>query len=123
MVARARRARVTFRLICIHSPAYLRVFHYDLNMFRDALARALAGLLVSAVAGLLFVSFLSVAVLISAWKTQMRLLTAWGVVVGWLVIAIAGLIYARRALRSHVPFATFTQLLQRALAANERDVP
>jgi hypothetical protein len=80
MVARARRARVTFRLICIHSPAYLRVFHYDLNMFRDALARALAGLLVSAVAGLLFVSFLSVAVLISAWKTQMRLLTAWGMV-------------------------------------------
>jgi uncharacterized membrane protein YqjE len=123
MFAKARRANEVFRLIRIHSPAYLRVFHCDLNTFRDELVRASAGLIIGAVAGLLFVSFLSVAILISAWGTQLRLVTAWGVVAAWLAIAIAGLLYARRALRSPVPFATFTQLLQRDLAAIERDDP
>jgi uncharacterized membrane protein YqjE len=123
MVAKARRAREAFRLIRIHAPAYLRVFHCDLNALRRALVRPLAGLIISAVAGLLFVSFLSVAILISAWDTPLRLITAWGVVAVWLVIAIAGLIYARSALRSPVPLATLTPLLQRDLAAIERDAP
>jgi hypothetical protein len=38
-------------------------------------------------------------------------------------IALAGLIYARRALRAPIPFANFTQLLQRDLAAIERAEP
>jgi len=105
------------------SQAYPRVIHCDVYAFRNALIRHLTGLIVGAVAGLLFVFFLSVAVLISAWDTQLRLRTAWGVVAGWLVIAIAGLIYARRALRSPMPFGAFTQQLKRDLAAIERDAP
>jgi hypothetical protein len=42
---------------------------------------------------------------------------------GWLVIAIAGLIYAGLALRPPVPAATFTRLLPLDLAAIERDEP
>jgi hypothetical protein len=42
---------------------------------------------------------------------------------GWLVIAIAGLIYAGLALRSPVPAAIFTRLLPLDLAAIERDEP
>ena len=79
MVAKARRDREVFRFIRIHSPAYLRVFHSDLEIFRDELVRASARLIVGAVIGLLLVSFLSVAPLISAGVTQLRLVIAWGV--------------------------------------------
>jgi hypothetical protein len=123
MVAKARRAREVFRFIRINSPAYLRVFHSDLNAFRNEFVRTSVGLIVGAVAGLLFVSFLSVALLASTWETRLRLVTAWGVTAGWLVIALAGLTYARRALRAPMPFANFTQLLQRDLAAIERAEP
>jgi hypothetical protein len=123
MVAKARRAREVFRFIRINSPAYLRVFHSDLNAFRQELVRTSLGVIIGAVAGLLFVSFLCVALLVSAWDTKLRLVTVWGVTAGWLVIALAGLVYARRALRGPMPFATFTQLLQRDLAAIERAEP
>jgi hypothetical protein len=123
MVEKARRAREVFRFIRINSPAYLRVFHSDLHTFRDELVRTSVGLLIGAVAGLLFVSFLSVALLVSAWDTKFRLPTAWGVSVGWLLIALAGLVFARRALKAPAPFANFTQLLQQDLAAIERVEP
>jgi hypothetical protein len=123
MVAKAQRAREVFRFIRINSPAYLRVFHSDLSTFRDEFVRTAAGLIVGAVAGLLFVSFLCVALLASAWDTKLRLVAAWGVAAGWLVIALAGLSYARRALQAPVPFAKFTQLLQRDLAAIEGTEP
>jgi hypothetical protein len=123
MIAKARRAREVFRFMRINSPAYLRVFRSDLHTFRDELIRISVGVLMGAVAGLLFVSFLSVALLVSAWDTQFRLLTAWGVCGGWLVIAIGGLVFARRALKVPVPFANFTQLLQQDLAAIEKIEP
>lgn len=123
MVAKARRAREVFRFLRINSPAYLRVLHSDLGTFRDELVRTSVGVIVGAVAGLLFISFLSLAILVSAWDTRLRLVTAWGVTAGWLVIALAGLSYARRALRGPMPFATLTQLLQRDLAAIERAEP
>jgi hypothetical protein len=123
MVAKARRAREVFRFIRINSPAYLRVLHSDLDRFRGEFVRTLAGLMVAGVAALLFVSFLSVAVLVSAWETKLRLMTAWGVTAGWLVIAIAGLSYARRALQAPVPFANIAQMLQRDFEAIERADP
>ena len=123
MVAKARRAREVFRFIRINSPAYLRVFHSDLHVFREEFVRTFAGLMVGAVAGLLFVSFLSVALLVSAWETKLRLLAAWGVTAGWLLIALAALTYARRALQAPVPFANFAQLLLRDLEAIERAEP
>jgi hypothetical protein len=120
MVAKARRAREVFRFIRINSPAYLRVLHSDLHAFRDEFARTAVGLIVGAVGGLLFVSFLSAAVLVSAWDTKLRLAAAWGVSAGWLAIALTGLAYARRALRAPPPFANVIQLLQQDLAAIER---
>jgi Flp pilus assembly protein TadB len=123
IIAKARRAREVFRFIRINSSAYLSVFHSDLSSFQDELVRTSGGLIVGAVAGLLFVSFLSVALLVSAWETKLRLVAAWGVTAGWLIIALTGLTYARRALRAPMPFANFTQLVQRGLSAIERAEP
>ncbi len=122
MVATSRRAREVFRLIRINSPAYLRIFHGDLNTFRDEPVRTSGGLIVAAVAGLLFLSFLSVALLVSAWESRFRLLTAWAISAGWLAIALAGLVCARRAERADSLF-DFTPLLEQDLAAIERPDP
>ena len=73
--------------------------------------------------GLLFVSFLCVALLVSVWETKYRLLTAWGVSAGWLLIALAGLGLARRSLQAPAPFTNVIQLLQQDLAAIERADP
>ena len=100
MAAKARRAREMSRLVRIHPPACLRVIRCDLKSFREALVRAYFGLLVRVDTGLLFVSILSVAVFIRASEAQLRLVTAWAVVAGRLLIAIAGPIYAD-ALRRH----------------------
>ena len=83
----------------------------------------LGSIALGGVAGLLFVSFLCVALLASAWDTKLRLLAAWAITAGWLVIALAGLTYARRALRAPMPFANFTRLLQQDLAAIEGAEP
>jgi Putative Actinobacterial Holin-X, holin superfamily III len=120
MIAKARRAREVFRFMRINSPAYLRVLHDDLRAFRDELVRTSVGLIIGAVAGLLFVSFLSAALLVSAWDTKLRLTAAWGISAAWLVIALAGLAYARRALKEPPPFAKVIQLLQQDLAAIEK---
>jgi len=120
MIAKARRAREVFRFIRINSPAYLRVLHGDLRAFRSEFVRTAVGLIVAAVAGLLFVSFLSAALLVSAWDTKLRLAVAWSVSAGWLAIALTGLAYARRALEAPPPFANLIQLLQQDLAAIER---
>jgi thiosulfate reductase cytochrome b subunit len=123
MVTEARRAREVFRFIRINSPAYLRVLHSDLDSFCDELIRASAGMMIGAIAGLLFVSFLSVALLVSAWETKLRLPVAWGIVCGWLLLALCGLAYARRALRAPRPFANLIQLLQKDLEVIERTEP
>jgi hypothetical protein len=120
MVAKARRAREVFRFIRINSPAYVRLLHSDLHVFRDELIRTSVGMIIGAVAGLLFVSFLCAAVLASAWDTTLRLTAAWGITAAWLAIALAGFAYARRALRAPPPLANVMQLLQRDLAAIEK---
>jgi len=97
MVATSRRAREVISFIRIHSPAHLQILHSDPNAIRDELVRTSGGLIVAAVAGVLFLSFVSVALLVSAWESRFRLITAWGISAGWLVIALAGLVCARRA--------------------------
>jgi hypothetical protein len=83
-----------------------RVPHYgplitdDLHHFRNELVRATVGAGVSAVAGLIFACFLSLAVIVTAWDSNHRLLVAWLVCLVWAVLAVAGLSYARTAVVS-----------------------
>jgi hypothetical protein len=123
IVDEALRARAALRFLRINSGAYLRVFHRDFRTLREEFVRTSVGLLIGAVAGLAFISFLCLALLVSAWDTKFRLIVAWGVTAGWLVIAVAGLNFAGRALKARLPFANLTRLLQQDLAAIERFEP
>ena len=95
-----------------------RALHYgplardDLHKFRDEIVNASVGASISAVAGLLFVCFLSVAVIVSAWDSLHRTAVAWAVCCGWGALALIGLWYARKAISGPPPF----QLMAAALA-------
>jgi hypothetical protein len=68
------------------------------------MVKATMGASVSAVAGLIFAAFFSLAVIVTAWDTHYRIATAWLVCLAWAGLALAGLIYARKAISGPLPF-------------------
>jgi hypothetical protein len=94
-------------------PLYGPLVAEDLRRFRDEIVKATVGLAVSAVAGLLFCCFLSVAVIVSTWDGPHRNLAAWLVCASWGVLAVLGLWIARRALAGPLPFRFVAHELSR----------
>ena len=97
---RVRRVRSVLHFVRDRVPHYGPLVTDDLHHFRDELVKATVGAGVSAVAGLIFACFVSLAVIVTAWDTNHRLLVAWLVCGAWAVLAIVGLSYARRAVVS-----------------------
>jgi Cytochrome C and Quinol oxidase polypeptide I/Thiamine pyrophosphate enzyme, C-terminal TPP binding domain len=97
MFERVRRARSMVHFVRDRIPRYGPLLTDDLHQFRSELVAATVGTGVSAVAGLIFACFLSLAVIVTAWDGSHRLLVTWFVCVIWAVLAVAGLSYARRA--------------------------
>jgi hypothetical protein len=126
MFGKVHRVRSVVRFVRDRVPHYGPLITDDLHHFRDELVRATVGAGVSAVAGLIFVCFLSVAVIVTAWDGNHRLLVTWLVCLVWAVLAVAGLSYARRAVVSAPrPFrlvsAAISRDYARLLAALEGD--
>jgi hypothetical protein len=96
MFQKVRSVRSALHFVRDRLPHYGPLLADDLHHFRDELVRATVGAGVSAVAGLIFAGFLSLAVIVTAWDTH-RVLAAWLVCLAWAVLAVAGLSYARRA--------------------------
>jgi len=94
------------------APHYGPLARDDLHRFRDEIVKASVGASISAVAGLIFACFLSVAVIVSAWDSPHRAAVAWVVCGGWGVLALGGLWYVRKAISGPPPF----QLMAAALA-------
>jgi uncharacterized membrane protein YqjE len=95
-----------------------RVPHYgplareDLHKFREEIVKASVGASISAVSGLIFVCFMSLALILSAWDGTHRITVAWSVCGAWGVLALAGLWYVRKAISGPPPF----QMMAAALA-------
>ena len=100
MFGRVRRVRSVLQFVRDRVPHYGPLLTDDLHHFRDELVRATVGAGVSAVSGLIFVSFLSQAVIVTAWDSSHRVLVAWLVCAGWALLAVVGLSYARKAVVS-----------------------
>ena len=100
MFQRARRVRSVLHFVRDRVPHYGPLVTDDLHHFRDEMARATVGVGVSAVAGLIFACFLSLAVIVTAWESSHRILVAWLVCGAWAVLAVVGLSYARKAVMS-----------------------
>ena len=124
MFRRVRRVRSVVQFVRDRVPHYGPLITDDVHRFRDELVKATVGAGVSAVAGLIFACFLSVAVIVTAWDGNHRLLVTWLVCLVWAVLAVAGLSYARRAVVSSPrPFrlvsAAISRDYERLLAALE----
>jgi hypothetical protein len=104
MFGRARRVRSVVHFVRDRVPHYGPLIADDLHHFRDELVRATVGAGISAVAGLIFACFLSLAVIVTAWDSPHRILAAWLVTLAWAILAVAGLSYARKALSGPRPF-------------------
>jgi hypothetical protein len=112
MFRRVHRVRLILEFLRERAPHYGPLARGDLHKFRDEIVKASVGASISAVAGLIFACFLSVAVIVSEWDSVHRSLVAWAVCCGWGVIAFLGLWYVRKAISGPPPF----QLMADALA-------
>jgi hypothetical protein len=104
MFRRVREVKSIFEFLRERAPHYGPLARDDLHKFRDEIVKASVGASISAAAGLIFACFLSVAVIVSAWDGQHRTAVAWAVCCGWGVLALGGLVYARRAISGPPPF-------------------
>jgi hypothetical protein len=121
MFDRVRRVQSIAKYLHGRAPEYIRLARADSGAFRTELIEAIGGVAVAGAAGLLFICFLSVAIIVTSWDTRCRVLTAWLVCVGWGVLAAAGLGYARSAVRGRpAPFDALSAALLHDLGVIER---
>lgn len=107
-------------------PYYAPLVRQDAHEFRNEIVAATVGAGIAAVAGLMFTCFLSVAVIVSAWEGPHRIMTTWCVCLMWAVVAVIGLLFARRALTGRPqPFrhvsAAFVRDYEHLLATAQND--
>ena len=125
MFRRVRRVRSVVHFVRDRLPHYGPLLTDDLHRFRDELVKATVGASVSAVAGLIFACFLSVAVIVTAWDSGHRRLVAWLVCLAWAGLALGGLSYARKAVAGPRPFrlvsAAILRDYERLLAAFDKE--
>jgi hypothetical protein len=107
MFRRAHRVKSVFQFLRERAPHYGPLARDDLRKLRDELVKASVGATISAVAGLIFACFLSIAVIVSAWDSQHRIAVAWAVCCGWGVLALSGVWYARKAISGPPPFSAY----------------
>src|ERR1700675_4308086 len=69
---RIRRVHGTLKFIHSRTPDYIRLARQDVTAFRRELLEALLGLGVGAAAGMFFMCFLSVAVIVTVWDSHYR---------------------------------------------------
>ena len=108
---RIRRVHGTLKFIHSRTPDYIRLARQDVDAFRREMIEVLLGLGLGAAAGAFFLCFLSVAVIVTAWDSRYRVLTAWLVCGGWGILAMTGLVYSRRILRGPAPFENLSRAL------------
>jgi len=110
---RVHRVRSILGFLRERAPHYGPLAREDLHKFREEIVKASLGVSISAVAGLIFVCFLSLAVIVSSWDGAHRITVAWSVCGGWGILALIGLWYARKAVSGPPPFQLMAAALSR----------
>jgi hypothetical protein len=96
--------RALIRFVEERLPHYESLISGDMRRFREELIKATAGAAIAAGAGLIFVCFLGVAVLVSSSPGAQRTTVAWIICGVWGLIGLAGLVMVRRAVAGPPPF-------------------
>jgi len=103
ILEQVRESRALIHFVRERLPHYGPLVAGDLQRFREEIVKATVGACIAMVAGLIFACFLSVAVLVTAWNGPYRLTTAWVICGAWGVLALIGLMIARKAVTSVPP--------------------
>ena len=103
ILEKVRESRALVHFVRERLPHYGPLVSGELHRFRDEIVRATVGTCIAMVAGLIFVCFLSVAAIVSAWNGPHRIAVAWLVCGAWGLLALIGLMIARRAVISAPP--------------------
>jgi hypothetical protein len=104
VLERVRESRELIHFVRERLPHYGPLVSGDLRRFREEIVRATVGAGIAAVAGFIFVCFLSVAAIVSAWNGPHRIAVAWLVCGAWGVVTLVGLGVARKAVAVPPPF-------------------
>lgn len=75
---------------------YAELASLELVTYRSALVSMVSAYVAMIICALFALGFFSLAVLVSFWTTEHRVLAAWGIFVVWLALAIAAFIAARK---------------------------
>jgi hypothetical protein len=103
VLERVRESRELIHFVRERLPHYGPLVSGDLRRFREEIVRATVGAGIAAVAGFIFICFLSVAAIVSAWNGPHRIAVAWLVCGAWGVVTLVGLGVARKAVISVPP--------------------
>lgn len=95
---------------------YARLAQLDLIAFRNDTINSTVGAAIGAAALLLWLSFIGLAAIVTAWDTPNRIRVAWIVALGWGLVTGACACLARRLMRGSSPFVNITFEVSRDLA-------
>ena len=113
MFERVNRVRSIIRFLEQRVPHYAPLIRDDLHLFRDEIVKASVGASISAVSGLIFACFFSIALLVTAWDHSYRIGVAWMICGVWGILATVGLWYALKSISGPAPFRLTGAALKR----------
>jgi uncharacterized membrane protein YqjE len=96
---------------------YAELASLELVTYRSALVSMISAYVAMVVCALFALGFFSVAVLVSFWTTEHRVLAAWGIFVAWLVLALIAFAVARKATPDVAPPSLLSQQIKLDLDA------
>jgi hypothetical protein len=117
MFSSFRKAQILIPFFSERLGDYATLARLDLVQFRNETIQSIVGAIVGAAALLLLLSFIGVAVIVTAWDSSNRILVAWLVALAWGLITGICVYLARRPSSGSAPFANIGLEIARDLAA------
>jgi uncharacterized membrane protein YqjE len=106
-----RKARLAATFFHERSAGYVQLAHLDFLEFREELIKVTLSIGTLAVGGIFFIGFLSLAIIITAWDSNYRVIAAWAVCGGWAVLCVIAAAYGKAALAGPKPFVRLVRVL------------
>jgi hypothetical protein len=106
-----RKARLAAAFFHERSAEYVQLAHLDFLEFREELIKVTLSVGTLAVGGMFFMAFLSLAIIVTAWDSNYRVVAAWAVCGGWAVLCLIAAAYGKAALAGPKPFVRLARVL------------
>jgi uncharacterized membrane protein YqjE len=96
---------------------YVELGLLEVTLYKNALLRSIVAYVAMLFCILFSLAFLSIAVLVSYWDTDVRVTTAWWIFGVWLVLALIALLYAQGTAPQDAPASVLSEQIKLDLHA------